>query len=248
MNDRKTRSDKSLGRRHTRTLANIGLRLMGSEGKVGRLRRHYLEAAAGQTGTVIVQVGANDGVFDDPLYPFFKGHPHVRGILIEPQEHPYEQLSRLYQDNPNIVCVRTAIAKDPGTLTLWSVDLGQDPFGKVIARANPEKLPYVMWRRPGKRLKGYQLEQEIVPAMPLIDVLEKVSVHPQQVSAFFTDTEGHDIEVVHQLLDSGARPIIIQYEHVIADDQSVLEANKRLSEIGYDLSWSFRDIFAVLRT
>jgi FkbM family methyltransferase len=220
---------------------------MGSEGKVGRLRYKYLEAAALRTDIVILQVGANDGIFDDPLYPFFHKNPHVRGILIEPQKGPYEKLLNLYRDNPNVTCVRTAISATTDYLSLWSVNLGEDPFGKAIARTNPEKFDYVMWRRPGKRLKGYEVESEDVPAAPLSDVLEELSVSPEQISAVFTDTEGSDIEVVNQLLNTGARPEVLQYEHVIAGDEVVFETNRRLAGMGYELNWSFRDIFAALR-
>jgi FkbM family methyltransferase len=244
---RENESDRTLERRPARTLANIGLRLMGSEGKVGRLRGKYLEAAALRTDIVILQIGANDGVFDDPLYPFFHKNPHVRGILIEPQEAPYEKLLDLYRDCPNITCMRTAIAATEGSLSLWSVNLGGDPFGKAIARTNPEKFDYVMWRRPSKRLRGYEVETEIVPASPLSEVLKKLSVDPKEISAVFTDTEGNDIAIVNQLLDTGTRPEVLQYEHVIAGDNVVLETNRRLAGMGYELNWSFRDIFATLR-
>jgi FkbM family methyltransferase len=247
MGTRENQSDRTLERHTPRTLANIGLRLMGSEGKVGRLRSKYLEAAALRTDIVILQIGANDGIFDDPLYPFFHKNPHVRGILIEPQKGPYEKLLTLYRDNQNVTCVRTAISATTDYLSLWSVNLGEDPFGKAIARTNPEKLDYVMWRRPGKRLKGYEVESEDVPAAPLSDVLEELSVSPEQISAVFTDTEGSDIEVVNQLLNTGARPEVLQYEHVIAGDEVVFETNRRLAGMGYELSWSFRDIFAALR-
>ncbi len=248
MSSSKVQSDRVLQRRYSRTLGLTALRLLGSEGRLGRLRRRFLEAVAQRPDTVILQIGANDGVFDDPLFSFFKDYPHVRGILVEPQAGPYAELTALYEGNPNITCVRTAIAKEIGEITLWSVNLGEDHFGKVIARENPEKLPYAMWRRPRRRLRGYELESEVVPAMPLSNVLEQANIDPRQISALFTDTEGQDVEVVSQLMRSGARPGVIQYEHIIADDQAVLETNRRLNSEGYDLSWSFRDIFAVLRT
>ena len=130
---------------------------------------------------------------------------------------------------------------------MWSVDLGDDPFGKSLARARPEKFSYAMWRRPHLRLKGYEVVSETVSAVPLRAALETQSVSPDEITALFTDTEGSDVEIVNQLLDTGARPEVIQYEHVIADDAEIYKTNKRLSESGYKLSWSFRDIFAVLQ-
>jgi FkbM family methyltransferase len=236
---------RRLERRRSRTLVMTGLRFLGSEGNVGRLRRRYLRAAAARPDVLILQVGANDGIFSDPLYPFFLRHPHVRGILIEPQREPFDKLVELYRDNANVTCVNTAIAPEAGEITLWSVDLGSDPFGKSLARAKPERFSYAMWRRPHLRLKGYKVVHEIVPAVTLKEAIEGQSIDPGKIDALFTDTEGSDIEVVNQLLETGARPQVIQYEHVIASDDAVLDINQRLAEHGYELSWSFRDVFAV---
>jgi FkbM family methyltransferase len=220
---------------------------VGSEGNVGRLRRRFLKSAAARPGAIVLQVGANDGIFSDPLYPFFHKHPNIRGILIEPQEGPYNKLVELYRGRSNVTCMRTAIAAEPGDITLWSVDLGDDPFGKSLARTRPEKFSYAMWRRPHLRLKGYEVVNETVSAVPLTVALERQSVAPGEITALFTDTEGSDVEIVNQLLDTGSRPEVIQYEHVIADDAEIYKTNKRLSESGYRLSWSFRDIFAILQ-
>ncbi len=239
--------ERGLERSSARTLGTTALRLVGSEGNVGRLRRRFLKSAAKRPGVIVLQVGANDGIFSDPLYPYFHKHPEVRGILIEPQQDPYDKLVDLYRGRTNVTCVRTAIAAESGDITLWSVDLGDDPFGKSLARARPEKFSYAMWRRPHLRLKGYDVVSETVSAVTLRAALETQSVSPDEITALFTDTEGSDVEIVNQLLDTGARPEVIQYEHVIADDAEIYKTNKRLSESGYKLSWSFRDIFAVLQ-
>ncbi len=224
-----------------------GLRLVGSEGNVGIQRRRYLKAAAARKDVIILQVGANDGIFSDPLYPYFLRQPNVRGILIEPQREPFNKLVELYRGHTNVTCVNAAIAAEAGEITLWSVDLGSDPFGKSLARTKPERFSYAMWRRPHRRFTGYEVVQETVSAVTLKEAIEDQSLEPGQIDALFTDTEGSDVEVVDQLLNSGARPRVIQYEHVIADDEAVFETNRRLADAGYDLSWSFRDIFAVRR-
>jgi hypothetical protein len=218
---------------------------MGSEGKVGRLRKQYLQSVAERDAALIVQIGAHDGSTEDPLHPFFQTNFHVRGLLVEPQCGPFEALEKMYANYPNVTCIRTAVAEGRSTLELWTVDLGDDRYGTMIGRSNPERIPYAMWRRPIKRFRGYKLKKEIVPAAPLSEILERASVEPKEISAFFTDTEGHDIEIVNQLLDLQSRPEVIQYEHVIADARAVFTANSRLTDLGYELSWSFRDVFAI---
>ncbi len=58
----------------------------------------------------IVQVGANDGVINDPLHGFLKAHPAAtRVILVEPQAALIPVLRQAYACHPGAVIVQAAV-------------------------------------------------------------------------------------------------------------------------------------------
>lgn len=228
-------------------VGNIGLRLCQSEGRVGRLRQRYLERAANRPDFLIFQLGANDGQHGDPLFEFFKSHSDVKAVLVEPQRAAFDKLSALHAKNPNISTINQAIAETEGTIELHRVVTKDpnDPLGSILARVNPANLNKVMWRRPLKRLRGYHVETETVATAPLTSIMGQAGVEPREIKAFFSDTEGCDVMAVSQLLNSGARPELIQWEHLHASDQQIADVNHDLVNRGYALHFSYRDVLAL---
>ena len=69
----------------------------------------------------IVQVGANDGLLNDPLNEFVQGaRDRTTLLLIEPQEHLIPILRENYSFHPSKVIVQGALGP-PGELTLYAV-------------------------------------------------------------------------------------------------------------------------------
>ena len=55
-------------------------------------------------GMFIIQIGANDGKIDDPIYEFVTNYPQkVSGILIEPVKDYFEELKTNYNSTYQIV-------------------------------------------------------------------------------------------------------------------------------------------------
>lgn len=65
-----------------------------------------------------VQVGANDGMLNDPLRPFIERETS-RGILIEPQTRPFRQLQARYGHRDRLILLQAAIDRQAGTRTLY---------------------------------------------------------------------------------------------------------------------------------
>lgn len=235
-------------RNRSTTLRNLRFRKFGLEGPLASVRRRTLKTIVKENPSpFVLQIGANDGKFDDPLYPFLSRNPGVRGLLVEPLERPFQSLNHLYQDRDNIETVRTAITSTIGSVTLFKVELDSptDPFGDALARTNPDLLDTIMDRHPKQKKHGYKITPEVVPTMTLDALFSQSEIEPEEVEIFFSDTEGSDIEVMTQLLDSSARPELIQYEQVLATDEDVSDLNRRLLGLDYALHWSYRDVLAV---
>ena len=57
----------------------------------------------------VVQIGANDGINNDPIHKFIK-RDHWRGVLLEPQKYVFEKyLKPLYRNTPGIYVMNAAL-------------------------------------------------------------------------------------------------------------------------------------------
>lgn len=60
---------------------------------------------------MVIQVGANDGVMEDPLSRYLRNEKYndVSAVLIEPLDHYFESLTRLHAGRPNTLMLRAAM-------------------------------------------------------------------------------------------------------------------------------------------
>jgi hypothetical protein len=73
------------------------------------------------TPVYFVQVGANDGILDDPIHPFVQTQGW-RGVLIEPQPNIFEVLRRSYAGSEGLTFINAAIDHRPGRSTLYCIE------------------------------------------------------------------------------------------------------------------------------
>ena len=69
--------------------------------------------AATKRNVFFVQVGSNDGIRADPLYPWIIKYCW-RGILIEPVQYLFEKLKHNYRDREGLIFENAAIAETDG--------------------------------------------------------------------------------------------------------------------------------------
>src|SRR5262245_17750372 len=71
---------------------------------------------------VFVQIGANDGISNDPLWPLIKRFPgRFRGLVVEPLKDKFELLKRAYADVESVVPVNLAVHNDEREMLIWRV-------------------------------------------------------------------------------------------------------------------------------
>jgi FkbM family methyltransferase len=156
-----------------------------------------------------VEIGANDGVTFDPVYPFVVRNPDkVRGIVVEPMKDVFEELKRNYAGYPRIVPVNAAIHNSAKEIELYRVDPVKQPqlpeWTKGIAS----------FRRDHHTLSGMSSEHMIadkVPCMTFDELLERHDV--ARVDLLQIDTEGYDYDILMALDFARLRPTIIHFEH-----------------------------------
>lgn len=73
-----------------------------------------------------LQIGAYDGISTDPLRKFIERFAW-RGVMLEPQPGPAEQLRRLYPEGSGIVVLQAALDRERHARTLHTVESDTAP-------------------------------------------------------------------------------------------------------------------------
>lgn len=213
--------------------------------------RDLVEMLVSRRPISIVQIGANDGVTNDPLGELILNRAgRIRGLLIEPQRCAFLRLSQRYGDAPNITCLGAAIDRKSGNRRLYSVNRKavaeqlrrnvSDGIGS-FDRRHVETL--LRASAPGHLAEniGMLITEETVRTTTLRDALFEANI--DQPDVILVDTEEFDAEIMHIALDAGVRPILIQYEHKHLPNCDRRGVSGRLIREGYRLWTDHTDVW-----
>ena len=198
-----------------------------------------------------VQVGANDGKLEDPIYQHVLAHGS-KVMLIEPQPWLIEALTENYKTFTGALMIENiAIGPEDGTLALhilkkefWAEYSARDGRSPTILFSPDRNL---LRRRIARRMAVDVAEAEKrldvieVPMQPLSDVMARHGF--DDVDLLQIDCEGYDIQVILSL--GGYRPALINFESF-----SLSETDKKLfmewcKEKGYGFVQGSKDTLAI---
>lgn len=194
-----------------------------------------------------VQIGANDGVFADPVWPFLQRHADLvaKGHAFEPHPEYFQRLVANLAPFPQVSPHRCGIVgpDDPAsTRTLWcvaaddierydlprwfqgiaSLHLDRNAIGGIGPRQTPELHAQVQ----------RHLTRVEVPVLPLAAALIRFGI--DGCDALMVDAEGHDWEILRQWdCDSFDSPKVIVMEHVCLPGPERLKARQWFDTHGY---------------
>lgn len=192
--------------------------------------RLAVEALMARRGDALsfVQVGANDGLYGDPLRPYVLSRGWT-GILIEPQVDVYEQLKANYAECADrLVFENLAISNaDKLTLYLPPAELGDkdEVYAKTIVSSDAK----VIARQIG--MDESSLRRVDVPAMTLDALFEKHKI--TQLDLLQIDAEGYDWDVLQTLDLTRFQPTLIQLETGHLHRNTLTKVAKHLNDAGY---------------
>lgn len=192
--------------------------------------RLAVEALMARSGAALsfVQVGANDGMFGDPLRPYVLAHGWT-GILIEPQPEVFERLKQNYADCAGrLVFENLAISTDD-KLTLYLPPADWAGRGQTYAESIVSSNAQVIARQIGT--DPANLRQIDVPAMTLNALVEKHAI--SELDLLQIDAEGYDWQVLQTLDLARFQPRLIQLESGHLDRASLTAAAAHLNAAGY---------------
>jgi FkbM family methyltransferase len=188
-----------------------------------------------------IQVGAFDGVTVDPLRRYIDKYCW-RGLLIEPQPGPANQLRQLYRGNDRISVIEAAIDCERGKRKLYTVESDEVPAW-VRGMASFEKQHIMKHSALVPGLEGL-IGEITVDVMPFNEVLNQLPA--TQLDLLQIDAEGADASLLILFPFDRLRPSIIHWEVKNLTKRQKEACFDRLSEFGYRFAASGDEDFMAL--
>jgi FkbM family methyltransferase len=195
------------------------------------LARFLCETVRSRPTFSVLQIGAFDGVSNDPVCALLRDCVNVRAVLIEPQPAAFAALQRLWRDTPRITTLQAALSDSAGERPLYVIAEDRKPFHPFADQLASFSKGYVesecsryMWR----------------PAPDLVTSINVKTIDWRSLREQYgpfdlvaIDTEGYDGEILHQIDFSRQTPAIVLYEHRHLDRAMQDRCVARLEQAGY---------------
>lgn len=195
-----------------------------------------------------VQIGANDGVMNDPIYKFIqKNKERVSGFVLEPLPDIFSNLVMNYQSFPSIKPLNLAIHNSETEMVLYRVKseyLSKVPaFARGIASFDPNH-----WKKTSLIPDPSYIQREIVKCVSYSQLLQDYGI--TKIDLLLIDTEGYDYDILMGIDFSHLKPRIIRFEHGVRDqvmpESNFIEIVERLNSHGYQIIAESYDATAYL--
>lgn len=177
-----------------------------------------------------IQVGANDGVYGDPLRKFIINHPW-KGILLEPQPEIFRKLQANYGSVQDRLEFRNcAIGLDGTGVTMYRKREDNDSDNTYASSVASVNANVVAGQLHAKRAT---LEAVNVPSVTLDTLIEETGFadfHLLQI-----DTEGFDYQVLSTIDLRKFKPYLIQFEHGHLTPDAITAAVSYLKDNDYKI-------------
>jgi FkbM family methyltransferase len=194
-----------------------------------------------------LQIGANDGVFVDPLYQFLRRHSEqVRGVAVEPVPHTFEKLRTNLQFCKQVQPVCRAIHETLKSVPMYFMKPG------LGTERNAHAIGMASFDRNHLLRGGYLTEDDIiseeVECSSLAELILEYSL--EDINVLVIDTEGYDEKILSMIDYRAIRPSIIRFEHGLNDNmmsrETLLRITHNLNENGYQVILENYDATAYL--
>ena len=178
-----------------------------------------------------VQVGAFDGVSNDPIHGIVREFG-IRGIIVEPQARAFELLRRNYADHPQVILVHAAVS---------AVEETRDFFTAVdspVQVASFDRNHLLKSKIPPDRIECTKVRCRTLDGLRREYGIRKFDL--VQV-----DAEGHDYEIIRTIDFGPGKPSLIRFEHIHLSERDCTECIRMLAGRGYRFLSEKSDIIAL---
>jgi FkbM family methyltransferase len=190
----------------------------------------------------VVQIGANDGINNDPIHKFIK-RDNWQGVLLEPQKYVFENFLRpLYRKTKGITVINAALDIKDGTKSIYRIAFSNSRWATGLTSFNrsviEEQIESGYIERQAKK-EGTPLPEnkddfiavESVECICTDSLVKKYNL--SKIDWLQIDTEGFDFEIIKMFDIDRTRPEVIVYENIHFPDSLRKECNDYLKSHGY---------------
>lgn len=214
----------------------------------------FYAESKGKQQVFCVQVGANDGKNNDPVYPFITGK-NWKGLLIEPQTDVFEQgLTKTYAGNQNVILENVALAPTSGYLPFYRIAVSKSRWATGLSSFDRKSLEeHISTGYAVRKAKeeGVEIPSDLskmietvqVPTMTVDQLFQKHHIDRFQILC--VDTEGFDYEILKLFDFKKYTPEVVLFESKNLSNEDFASAQKILKDAGYSLFWEKGDTLAV---
>jgi FkbM family methyltransferase len=190
----------------------------------------------------VVEVGANDGINNDPLHKFIR-RDNWKGVLLEPQKFVFEKyLKPLYATTDGITVLNAALDFTDGIRPLYKIAVSGSRWATGLASFSREVVEeavssgYVEKQamKEGTSLpidKADFIATELVECISVVTLLKRYDL--KKVDWLQIDTEGFDFEIIKMFISEKIRPEVIVYENIHFTDDQQKECLNFLTSLDY---------------
>jgi len=233
-------------------LSKVGIDICYMGNRESERYIHTLDGAVSVMDELnIIQVGANDGKYNDPIYDWVKKNKEKTNIvLIEPLQSLIPYLEENYSYHASAEILNKAVSgNDSEELSLYGIK--QKYWGHIDADYGKEWPDYRIATGVTTADKGKILQwasENIATGADPEDIIEKYKVGTISPSSIVTqsnnvndvhvlqvDAEGMDDDVVYSFFRSGIYPNIVNIETKHLSQDSLESYNDTLADNGYEV-------------
>ena len=157
-------------------------------------------------GLKFIQIGANDGVYQDPVRKYIK-HYGWKGVLVEPQKDVFQKLIEGHKGKKHFANIRfenSAISTERGKTNFY--------IPKRKDRGNIGSLALMDKKLTIANDRGL-VDEITVNCITFDDLLDKYSI--EDIDVLVVDAEGFDDKIIMSVDFNRIKPKVIKYEHRI---------------------------------
>lgn len=191
-----------------------------------------------------IQIGANDGFTNDPIYKFIRTF-NWKGVLIEPQKKVFENgLKKTYSGNDNLVLVNAAIDAECGTKELYKIGFSDSKWATGLSSMEKEMIHKQISRgyvaekakESGEQLPDSKedfISTETVQTVTFEKLFSRLDI--KKVDGLFIDAEGYDGEIMKLYDFENHTPGLVLFEHLHLTQKEEQEWIERFREMGFSI-------------
>ena len=189
-----------------------------------------------------LQIGANDGVFNDPIHSYVVFY-NLKGYCLEPIDLYYNKLVHTYKNNKEIVPINVAIYEKSGKINLYKHIEDSSAENWTIGMSSVVADHYI---RNG--IEASKMEIIEVDALTFEDFFNLYPI--KNIDFLQVDVEGYDYHIIKMFPFDKYKPKIIQFEHGMSNNfmtkEQLSELISYLMNLDYKIITKEFDLLAFL--